>query len=88
MQILLEKKQKNANELVGKKINSDLKEFLSAFILEGKFNAHFVVGSPDPHGPNKVRTRDGHYTIDLAMFLGKLCNVSEEFTVTSSTVVS
>lgn len=51
--------------------------FLYPFIKEGKLNANIVVGSPDPHGPHKARARDGHYAIDLALFLGGYCSVSE-----------
>ncbi|TAL57427.1 MAG: S-layer protein [Nanoarchaeota archaeon] len=29
-----------------------------------------IIGSPDPHGPEKARSRDGYYGIDLALFLG------------------
>ncbi len=29
-----------------------------------------VVGSPDPHGPERARSRDAYYGIDLGIFLG------------------
>ncbi len=45
-------------------------DFLEPFIEAGKLNATIVVGSPDPHGPQKARSRDGYYGIDLALFLG------------------
>ena len=48
--------------------------FLEPFITEGKFNAHLIVGSPDPHGPEKARSRDGYYGMDLALFLGSFLN--------------
>ena len=44
--------------------------FLEPFIEDGKLNAHLIVGSPDPHGPEKARSRDGYYGMDLALFLG------------------
>lgn len=44
--------------------------FLEPFIENGKLNALVIVGSPDPHGPEKARSRDGYYAIDLALFLG------------------
>ena len=44
--------------------------FLEPFIENGKLNAVIIVGSPDPHGPEKARSRDGYYGIDLALFLG------------------
>lgn len=55
------------------KINEiDIEEqrFLSPFIKEGQLDALIVVGSPEPHGPDKARSRDGYYGIDLALFLG------------------
>ncbi len=44
--------------------------FLQPFITEGQLHALIVVGSPDPHGPDKARSRDGYYGMDLALFLG------------------
>lgn len=53
-------------------------EFLSQFIKNGELDALIVVGSPDPHGPQKARSRDGYFGIDLALFLGTfLTNISE-----------
>ena len=48
----------------------DSAEFLEPFIEAGKLNAVIIVGSPDPHGPQKARSRDGYYGIDLALFFG------------------
>jgi DNA-binding transcriptional ArsR family regulator len=45
-------------------------DFLSPFIKDGKFCAKIIVGSPDPHGPLKARSRDGYFGMDLALFLG------------------
>lgn len=45
-------------------------EFLYPFIIDGRFNARIVVGSPDPHGPERARSRDAYYAIDLGLFLG------------------
>jgi len=49
-------------------------EFLEPFIKEGQLNAMIIVGSPDPHGPEKARSRDGYYGMDLALFLGTFLN--------------
>jgi DNA-binding transcriptional ArsR family regulator len=57
--------------------DKDILKFLSPFISEGSLNANIVVGSPDPHGPHKARARDGHYAIDLGLFLGGFCSLSE-----------
>jgi DNA-binding transcriptional ArsR family regulator len=44
--------------------------YLDPFIKDGKLHATIIVGSPDPHGPEHARSRDGNYAIDLALFLG------------------
>jgi len=44
--------------------------FLEPFVADGQLNAMIIVGSPDPHGPDKARSRDGYYGMDLALFLG------------------
>ncbi|MBI2663822.1 S-layer protein [Candidatus Woesearchaeota archaeon] len=49
-------------------------EFLHPFIDNGKLSALIIVGSPDPHGPDKARSRDGYYGMDLALFLGTFLN--------------
>lgn len=55
--------------------------YLEPFIKNGKLDALIVVGSPDPHGPDKARSRDGYYGIDLALFLGTFLNYVPEFNV-------
>ena len=49
-------------------------KFLEPFIKDGQLDALIVVGSPDPHGPEKARSRDGYYGIDLALFIGTFLN--------------
>ena len=58
-----------------------VKQFLSPFIKDGKLNARIIVGSPDPHGPNKARSRDGYYGMDLALFLGTFMNYVPQINV-------
>ena len=48
--------------------------FLEPFIKNGELTALIVVGSPDPHGPEKARSRDGYYGMDFALFLGTFLN--------------
>ena len=61
--------------------------FLEPFIQNGKLNALIVVGSPDPHGPEKARSRDGYYGMDLALFLGTFLNYVPDFNVKLDTEV-
>ncbi len=44
--------------------------FLNDFIKDGELDAKIIVGSPDPHGPERARSRDGYYGIDFALFIG------------------
>jgi DNA-binding transcriptional ArsR family regulator len=53
---------------------SNESDFLEPFIRDGQLDALIVVGSPDPHGPEKARSRDGYYGMDLALFLGTFLN--------------
>ncbi|MFH1064453.1 MAG: S-layer protein [Candidatus Woesearchaeota archaeon] len=61
--------------------DEDVARFLSPFIVDGKMNALIIVGSPDPHGPEKARSRDGYYGMDLALFFGTFLNHVPEITV-------
>lgn len=61
--------------------------YLSPFIKDGQLNALIVVGSPDPHGPDKARSRDGYYGMDLALFLGTFLHYVPQFNVKLDTEV-
>ncbi len=61
--------------------------YLEPFIKDGKLDALIVVGSPDPHGPDKARSRDGYYGIDLALFFGTFLNYVPQFNVKLDTDV-
>jgi len=67
-----------AQRLVQVRNNS---EFLEPFIKDGQLNAIIIVGSPDPHGPEKARSRDGYYGMDLALFIGTFLNYVPNFYV-------
>lgn len=71
--------EETLSELPFRKENPKLKQFLFPFISAGRFSASIVVGSPDPHGLHQVRSRDGHYGIDLALFFGQYSSVPDEF---------
>ncbi len=62
-------------------------EFLEPFIKDGRLDALIVVGSPDPHGPEKARSRDGYYGMDLALFLGTFLNYVPQLYVKLDTEV-
>lgn len=62
-------------------------DFLNPFVKDGELNALVVVGSPDPHGPEKARSRDGYYGIDFALFLGTFLNYVPKFNVKLDTEV-
>lgn len=50
--------------------NKEFPKFLEPFITNGQLDSLIITGSPDPHGPDKARSRDGYYGIDLGLFLG------------------
>ena len=58
------------------------RKFLKEFIDENNiFDGLVIVGSPNPHGIFKTSARDGHYAIQLAFFLGNICNLPQGFVV-------
>ncbi len=52
------------------------------FVVGGVVNAKIVVGSPDPHGPNRARARDGHLAAEIASFFGKMGTIPWPFVFT------
>lgn len=62
-------------------------DYLAPFIKDGKLDALIVVGSPDPHGPEKARSRDGYYGMDLALFIGTFLNYVPQLYVKLDTEV-
>ena len=44
--------------------------FLEPFIVNGMLDAKIVIGSQEPHGPERARSRDAGYAVELGMFLG------------------
>ncbi len=65
------KELERAHNLFQSKADTD---FLAPFIKDGQLNAMIIVGSPDPHGVEKARSRDGYYGMDLALFIGTFLN--------------
>jgi predicted transcriptional regulator len=64
-----------------------IKEFFEEFVGSGIFEGLIVVGSPTPHGPFLTAARDGHCAIQLAFFLGNLCELPKEDVVKLDTEV-
>lgn len=63
-------------------------DYLNPFIEKGELNSIIVVGSPDPHGPQKARSRDGYFGMDLALFLGSFLNYVPNSKVMLDTEIS
>ncbi len=74
-----------AHKVPGVKMRPD--EFLSPIIENNELNGVIIVGSPDPHGPEMARSRDGYYGIDLALFLGTFLTHLDELSVRLDTEV-
>lgn len=55
--------------------------FLEPFIINGSLNAKVVIGSADPHGPERARSRDAGYAVDLGIFLGTFLARMEKLSV-------
>ncbi|MAG07914.1 hypothetical protein CMO89_00405 [Candidatus Woesearchaeota archaeon] len=72
---------KSLSQLIKKGKDKKLNQFLQPFIEKEELNANIIVGSPEPHGPFKARARDGHYAIDLGLFLGNYCSLRKDFSV-------
>jgi predicted transcriptional regulator len=49
---------------------------LKEFYENNSFSGLIVVGAPDPHGPYKSSSRDGHYAVHLSFYLGTLSEPS------------
>ncbi len=45
---------------------------MEPFIENGRLNAKIIVGSTEPHGPEKARSRDVSFVVDLGLFFGTL----------------
>ena len=63
-------------------------DFLKPFIVDGKLDSLIVVGSPDPHGPLKARSRDGYFGMDFALFLGSFLSSIPESKVRLDTEIT
>lgn len=62
-------------------MDEKLRDFFKPAIHDGKLDATFVVGSPEPHGPYKASARDGHYAIQLGLMVGQFLTGIDRFAV-------
>lgn len=58
-----------------------LGRFLEEFISSGELDGWIVVGSPEPHGPNRTQGRDAHYAVQLGFALGQFVRLPTKFPV-------
>jgi hypothetical protein len=54
----------------------NIPDILKEFYENNSFSGLIVVGAPDPHGPYKSSSRDGHYAVHLSFYLGTLSDSS------------
>lgn len=64
-----------------KQKTNNVPSILKEFYKDNSFYGLIVVGAPDPHGPYKSSSRDGHYAVHLSFYLGTLCDSSSGFVV-------
>ena len=50
--------------------DNPIEDILEPMILEDELDGRIVVGSPDKHGPDQVRARDGHLAGEIGMKIG------------------
>lgn len=70
------------------KFSQKQSSFLEPFIIDGKLNTLIVVGSPEPHGPAKARSKDGYFGMDLALFLGSYLYYPTESSIRLDTEIT
>jgi DNA-binding transcriptional ArsR family regulator len=73
---------------LSKKLPKSETKLFYPFITDGKLNSKIVIGSPDPHGPERARSRDVSYAMDFALFLGTFLNRLEESSIYLDTEIS
>jgi len=75
--ILKKKKERGEINKIIKEAET-VNEFLFPFIEDGKFNSIVIIGSPEPHGIEKARSKDAYFAFDLAFLLGSFINRVEK----------
>lgn len=67
--------------------NSDAVSFLRPLVREKEMNGHVVAGSPDQHGPDQVRARDGHLASEIAFKLGNYSRRNSDVVLLDTEIV-
>ncbi|MFB6292464.1 MAG: helix-turn-helix domain-containing protein [Candidatus Nanohaloarchaea archaeon] len=63
------------------------RKFLEPLVSDAELQGSIVVGSPDQHGPDQVRARDGHLAGEIGVKLGNYASVKGGTTVLDTEVV-
>lgn len=66
----------------------DGRKFLQPLVKKGKINGCVVVGSPDEHGEDQVRARDGHLVGEIGAKLGRYGRTDKPLTRLDTEIVS
>lgn len=68
--------------------SENLLNFFSPLIDEGKAGGSIVVGSPDQHGEDQVRARDGHLAAEIGMKIGSYADTHNLDVMLDTEIVS
>ncbi len=66
--------------------NPEVKKFLGPLVQKGELNGKIVVGSPEKHGPDQVKARDGHLAGEIGIKLGGYTDSEDLSTVLDTEV--
>ncbi|MFB6207762.1 MAG: ArsR/SmtB family transcription factor [Candidatus Nanohaloarchaea archaeon] len=67
-------------------MREEVSKFLEPLVSGFKLNGRVVVGSPDQHGPDQVRARDGHLAGDIGAYLGKYADTTGQLVYFDTTL--
>jgi S-layer like family, C-terminal region len=81
LELEVEGEKLETSKYIQKQNRKNIPSLLKEFYHDNSFYGLIVVGAPDPHGPYKSSSRDGHYAVHLSFYLGTLCDLSSSFIV-------
>lgn len=70
-----------------KPMDAEIESFLEPLVKDGKLNGKIVVGSPDEHGPDQVRARDGHLAGEVSLKLGNYAKQGKKTVMLDTEIV-